>query len=59
MAADKYASLRKFAPDPIEVLELRAGKGSAKTIAAIELLRDVNKSGKRDLPANPPMPFRK
>lgn len=59
MAADKYATLRKFAPDLIEALELRAGKGSAKTIAAIELLRDVNKSGKRDLPPNPPMPFRK
>ena len=59
LAADKYATLRKFAPDLIEALELRAGKGSTKTIAAIELLRDVNRSGKRDLPPNPPMPFRK
>ncbi len=59
MAADTYATLRKFAPDLIEALELRAGKGSAKTIAAIELLREVNKPGKRDLPPNPPIPFRK
>lgn len=58
-AADKYATLRKFAPDLIEALDLRASKGSAKTIAAIDLLREINKSGKRDLPPNPPMPFRK
>src|SRR3546814_3665270 len=40
-------------------LQFRAGKGSAKTIAAIEMLRDLNRSGKRDLPADAPMPFRK
>ena len=59
VAADRYATLRKFAPDLLEALELRAGKGSARTIAAIELLRELNTSGKRDLPPNPPMPFRK
>src|SRR3546814_3474278 len=39
VAADRYATLRKFAPDLLEVLQFRAGKGSAKTIAAIEVLR--------------------
>ena len=59
VAADRYATLRKFAPDLLEALQFRAGKGSAKTIAAIEMLRDLNRSGKRDLPAGAPMPFRK
>ena len=59
VAADRYATLRKFAPDLLEALEFRAGKGSAKTIAAIEMLRALNRSGKRDLPADAPMPFRK
>src|SRR3546814_20469142 len=59
VAADRYATLRKFAPDLLEVLQFRAGKGSAKTIAAIEVLRVLNRSGKRDLPADAPMPFRK
>ena len=58
-AGDKYATLRKFAPDLIEALDLRAGKGSAKTIAAIDLLREINRTGKRDLPPDSPMPFRK
>src|SRR3546814_11298038 len=34
-------------------------RSSAKTIAAIEMLRDLNRSGKRDLAADAPMPFRK
>ncbi|MGK9943770.1 hypothetical protein O6235_23605, partial [Salmonella enterica subsp. enterica] len=38
VAADRYATLRKFAPDLLEALQFRAGKGSAKTIAAIEML---------------------
>lgn len=59
VAADRYATMRKFAPDLLETLEFRAGKGSAKTLAAIEVLRTLNRSGKRDLPADAPMPFRK
>lgn len=59
VAADRYATLRKFAPDLLETLEFRAGKGSAKTLAAVEVLRMLNRSGKRDLPADAPMPFRK
>ncbi|MEP6869070.1 MAG: Tn3 family transposase [Novosphingobium sp.] len=59
VAGDKYATLRKFAPDLLEALQFRASKGSTKTIAAIEMLRELNKSGKRELPVHPPMPFRK
>lgn len=59
VASDRYATLRKFAPDLLEALEFRAGKGSSKTIAAIDMLRELNRSGKRELPPNAPMPFRK
>jgi TnpA family transposase len=58
-AADRYLTLRKFAPELIEALEFRAARGDDPVLAALRLLRDLNRSGKRDLPANPPMPFRK
>ncbi|SLK10663.1 hypothetical protein SAMN06295987_11233 [Novosphingobium mathurense] len=57
VAADRYATLRKFAPDLLEALQFRAGKGSAKALAAIEMLRNLKWSGKRDLPADAPMPI--
>ena len=59
VASDRYASLRKFAPLLIEVLEFRSGRGSAGSVKAIELLREQNRSGKRDVPPGAPMPFRK
>lgn len=58
-AVERYATLRKFAPALIEALEFKAGAGSARTIAAINVLRDLNKSGKRDIPPDAPMPFKK
>jgi TnpA family transposase len=59
IAGDKYATLRKFAPLLIEVLEFRSARGSAASVKAIDLLRDLNASGKRDVPTDAPMPFRK
>ncbi len=59
IAGDKYATLRKFAPMQIEVLEFMSARGSAASVKAINLLRDLNASGKRDVPADAPMPFRK
>lgn len=59
VAADRYATLRKFAPALIEALDFKAGRGSARTIAAVRLLRELNGSGKRDVPPDAPMPFKK
>lgn len=59
VAVDRYATLRKFAPALIEALEFKAGRGSARTIAAIRILRELNRSGKRDVPPDAPMPFKK
>lgn len=59
LAVDRYATLRKFTPALIEALEFRAAGGNTRTIAALHVLRDLNRTGKRDVPADAPMPFRK
>jgi TnpA family transposase len=58
-AADRYLTLRKFAPELIEALEFKAARSSDPTLSAIRLLQDLNHSGKRDIPPDAPMPFRK
>jgi hypothetical protein len=58
-AADHWKTLRKFAPLLFEVLEFKAGRGSASTITANNTLRESNRSGRRDVPENAPIPFRK
>ena len=42
-----------------EALEFKAVRAQDPTLAAVRLLRDLNQSGKRDIPADAPMPFRK
>lgn len=58
-AADRWKTLRKFAPDLIEALEFRAVRAGDPMLAALKLLVELNRSGKRDIPADAPMPFRK
>jgi len=58
-AADQWSRLRKFAPLLLEAIDFKAGRGSASTIAAVNTLREMNRSGLREVPLNAPMPFRK
>lgn len=58
-AADQWSRLRKFAPLLLEAIDFKAGRGSASTIAAVNTLREMNRSGRRDVPPDAPMPFRK
>ena len=58
-AADRWKTLRKFAPLLLEAIDFKAGRGSASTIAAVNALRELNRSGRRDVPVDAPMPFRK
>ena len=58
-AADQWSRMRKFAPLLLEAIDFKAGRGSASTIAAVNTLREMNRSGRRDVPPNAPMPFRK
>jgi hypothetical protein len=58
-AAERWKTLRKFAPDLIEALEFRAARDRDPVLAALKLLIDLTRSGKREIPADAPMPFRK
>ena len=58
-AADRWRTLRKFAPALIEALQFRAARDKDPMLAAIGLLHDLNRTGKRDVPPDAPMPFRK
>ena len=58
-AADRWVTLRKFAPALLEAIDFKAGRGSATTLAAVETLRELNRTGRRDVPKNAPMPFKK
>jgi len=58
-AADRYRTLRKFAPELIEALEFKAARSHDPILSAIRLVQELNRTGKRDVPADAPMPFRK
>jgi TnpA family transposase len=58
-AADRWTTLRKFVPDLLEAVDFKAGKGSTETVAAVAVLRELNKTGRRELPDKVPMPFKK
>lgn len=58
-AADRWKTLRKFAPALIEALEFRATRASDPMLAALKLLVDLHQAGKREIPSDAPMPFRK
>jgi len=58
-AADRWKTLRKFAPALIEALEFRAARAGDPMLAVLKLLAGLNESGKREVPADAPMPFHK
>ena len=58
-AADRWVTLRKFAPALLEAISFKAGPGASSTLAAIEILRENARTGRRDIPDNAPMPFKK
>jgi len=57
LAAERYAYMRKFAPSFLEAFEFNATDAGDDLKDAIVLLRDQNRTGKRKLPDDPPMPF--
>lgn len=58
-AANRHATLRKFAPALIEALEFKAARAGDKTIAAVRVLREASASRRRVIPPDAPMPFKK
>jgi TnpA family transposase len=58
-AADRWVTLRKFAPALLEAINFKAGPSASSTLAAIEVLRENARTGRREIPDNAPMPFKK
>jgi TnpA family transposase len=58
-AADRWRTMHKFAPDLIQALDFRATRAGDPMLAALKLLTDLDQSGKREVPPDAPMPFRK
>ena len=57
LAAERYAYMRKFAPAFLDAFAFNATDAGDDLKDAIALLRDQNRTGKRTLPHDPPMPF--
>ncbi|MFT7596869.1 MAG: TnpA family transposase [Paracoccaceae bacterium] len=57
LASERYAYMRKFAPAFLDAFQFNASDAGDELKDAIALLRDQNKTGKRKLPDDPPMPF--
>jgi TnpA family transposase len=57
LLGDRYSSVRKFAPLLLEHLEFHAAPTALALLQALEVLRDLNASGKRTLPENVPTSF--
>jgi hypothetical protein len=58
-AAGRWRTLPKFAADLIAALEFRALQANDPILAALRLLVDLNNTGRREMPPDAPMPFRK
>jgi TnpA family transposase len=56
-ATERYGALRRFFPTFLEHVEFRAGPGGAPLLKALDLLRGVNRSSRRELPDDAPLPF--
>lgn len=54
---ESYATLRRYAPQFLEVLKLRAAPAAKDTLDAIEVLRDMNNNNLRKIPTNAPISF--
>ena len=57
LAARRYTQLRRFVPAFLEAFEFDAPAAGRSLQAAVKLLREMNRSGRRKLPDIVPMPF--
>lgn len=55
--SEHYATLRRYAPAFLAALPLRAAPAAKSLLAAIDVLRGLNASGARKLPADAPTAF--
>ena len=57
LAAGRYTQLRRFAPAFLEAFDFKVPEAGQDLQAALELLKEHNRTGKRNLPDIVPMPF--
>ena len=55
--SEHYATLRRYGPALLAALPLRAAPAARPLLAALDVLRDLNASGARKLPAEAPTAF--
>ncbi|MEX1028913.1 MAG: DUF4158 domain-containing protein [Paenibacillaceae bacterium] len=53
----KFYKLRKYTPTLLKSLEFRSSKSAESLIKAIDIIRDMNESGKRKVPEGAPLNF--
>ena len=57
-ATEKYSGYRKYVPTFLDSFAFKATGAKNPVLAAVKVLRDLNQSGQRDVPADAPMPFK-
>ncbi len=57
LLSERYVSIRKFAPLLLANFEFQAAAGTADLLRAIDILRDMNATGRRTLPDEVPTSF--
>ncbi|MDR3735437.1 MAG: Tn3 family transposase [Acidobacteriaceae bacterium] len=58
-AAEKYMTLRKYAPSFLDAFTFKAKSARDPLLAAVRLLRELNQRERGDIPNDAPMPFSK
>jgi hypothetical protein len=54
---EHYATLRRYAPELLEVLKLRAAPAAKNLIDAVDVIRDMKSNNARKMPPNAPVAF--
>jgi len=57
-AVEKYSGYRKYVPTFLDTFEFKATGTKNPVLAAVKVLRDLNQSGQREVPADAAMPFK-
>jgi len=55
--ANRYAFIRRFAPEFLDALRFRSNTEGDQIIEALEILRDLNRTGKRNIPDDATLDF--
>jgi hypothetical protein len=50
----RYSTIRQFAPTLLDAFQFRGGRTAAGLLRAVEIVRELNRTGQRTLPAQVP-----